>query len=99
MATNLEKLINALDLDALPTEEREAFMVDLNTVIFKQALARMIEQMDEATREDFAKLMEREGSEEELEAFFTERVPGAAKVVEETVQTVTDDILAASETD
>ncbi len=99
MATNLEKLITALDLDALPVEEREAFMLDLNTVIFKQALARMIEQMDEQTREDFAKLMEQESSEEELEAFLTERVPGAATAVEEAVQTVTDDILAASETD
>ncbi len=98
-STKFEKLIEALDLAALPTEEQETLLLDLNTTIFKSALLRMIETMDEPTREEFAALMDREASEEELETFLREKVPGAEAAVNEAVETIADDILLASETD
>ncbi len=98
-STKFEKLIEALDLAALPTEEQETLLLDLNTTIFKSALLRMIETMDEPTRDEFAALMDREASEEELETFLREKVPGAEAAVNEAVETIADDILLASETD
>lgn len=95
----LQKLIAALDLSSLPSEEREEILLDLNEVVFKNSLIRMIEIMDEPTREEFARLMESEASEQELETFLAERVPGADKAIEEAVESLTDDILAVSEPD
>lgn len=92
-------LMDALDLSALPVEEQDELLLDLNTTIFKNALARMIEGMDDATRDAFAALMEREASEEELEAFFTEKVPGAEAAIKASIETMADDILAVSDPD
>jgi hypothetical protein len=92
-----QKLVNALDLEALPLEEQNELLLDLNSVIFKKSLVRMIENMDEATREEFAALMENGASEEEIETFLTTKVPGAEEAVQEAVETLTDDILAVSE--
>ena len=87
----------ALDLEAFPLEEQNELLLDLNSVIFKKSLVRMIENMSEATRDEFAALMENEASEEEIEAFLTTKVPGADEAIAEAVETLTDDILAVSE--
>lgn len=94
-----QKLMDALDLSALPLEEQNELLLDLNSVIFKSSLVRMIENMDEPTREEFAALMEAEVDEEALEAFLTTRVPGAEQAVQEAVESIADDILAVSEAD
>lgn len=89
--------MEALDLEALPLEEQNELLLDLNSVIFKKSLVRMIENMSDATRAEFAALMENEASEEDMEAFLTTKVPRAEEAVQEAVETLTDDILAVSE--
>lgn len=93
----LQKLIAALDLDALPSEEKSELLADVNETIFKKSLVLMIERMSEATRAEFASLMENEASEADLEAFLATKVPGADEAIAEAVETLTDDILAVSE--
>jgi len=94
-----DKLVEALDLSALPLEEQNELLLDLNSVIFKSSLLTMIEGMNEETREEFALLMEQEVSEEELEKFLMEKVPGAEKAVQQAVESLADDILAVSDID
>lgn len=97
--SKFEKLIEALDLNALPLAEQEEILLDMNSLIFKSSLVRMIENMDEAARDEFAALMEGEADEEELEKFLTTRVPGAEEAVQDAVEALADDILAVSEAD
>ncbi len=89
-------LFDALGLDALLPEEQEAMLLDLNELIMKGSLVRLIEMMDEKTREDFDTLMNGEPSEEDVQAFLNERVPGADTAVADTVKELTDDILAVT---
>lgn len=98
-SNRFDKLVEALDLSALPLEEQNELLLDLNSVIFKSSLLTMIENMDEPTREEFAVLMEEEASEEDLEAFLMEKVPGAEAAVQQAVESLADDILAVSDTD
>ncbi len=98
-SNRFDKLVEALDLSALPLEEQNELLLDLNSVIFKSSLLTMIETMDEPTREEFAVLMEEEASEEDLEAFLMEKVPGAEAAVQQAVESLADDILAVSDTD
>jgi len=95
--TRLGKIVEALDIFALPVNEQEELLLDLNSLIFRSSLVRMMENMDEATREEFAVLMERNPEEEELEAFLLNRVPGAEESVQEAIETLADDILAVSD--
>ena len=97
--TKFEKMVDALDISALPVEEQEELLLDLNSLIFKSSLVRMIENMDEATREEFSVLMEKNPDEEELEAFLLNRVPNAEESVQEAIETLADDILAVSDID
>lgn len=97
--SRFQKLMEALDLSILPLEEQNELLLDLNTVIFKNALARMIENMNEQAREEFARLMEEEADEDALEEFLTTRVPGAEQAVQAAVEGISDDILAVSDTD
>lgn len=98
-SSRFDKLVEALDLSALPLQEQNELLLDLNSVIFKSSLLTMIEGMDEPTREEFAVLMEEEASEEELETFLMEKVPGAEAAVQQAVESLADDILAVSDTD
>ena len=97
--TKFEKMVDALDISALPVEEQEELLLDLNSLIFRSSLVRMIENMDEATRDEFSVLMEKNPDEEELEAFLLNRVPNAEESVQEAIETLADDILAVSDID
>ncbi len=93
-----ERLLNALDLDSLSPEEQESLLLEINELVFTGSMVRLVEQMDEATKAEFEALMESDASEEQVEAFLSERVPDADQAVAETVTELTNDILAATGT-
>jgi hypothetical protein len=97
MATTHEQtLLEVLGLEDLLPEEQEELLLDLNELIFKGAMVRLIERMDDATKADFDALMESEADEEEVEAFLMERVPDADEAVQETVDELKNDILSVT---
>lgn len=101
MATNDTHLSNAMDalgIAELSAEEQESLLLDLNSLIFRGSMVRLIERMDDASRDEFAKLMDAGADEEAVEAFLAERVPDADTAVLETVKELSDDILAATGT-
>lgn len=91
-------LFDALGLEELLPEEQETILLDLNSLIMKGSLVRLIEMMDEKTKGDFDTLMNGDPSEEEVQAFLEKRVPGADAAVADTVKELTDDILAVTGT-
>lgn len=96
-ATNpLESVLEALHIRELPEKEQEAALLELNALIFRGSIMRMIEQMDEPTKEAFGKLVEEDAKEEELQAFITQHVPHADQAVADTVAALTSDILAVT---
>jgi hypothetical protein len=97
METNrTEEIIRALDLEALTSEEQEALLLELHELIYRGSMLRLVERMDEGTKERFAKLLEGSVSEEEIEAFIAQNVPDADAIVTETVQELTDDIVTVT---
>lgn len=97
METNrTEEIIRALDLEALTPEEQEVLLLELHELIYRGSMLRLVERMDEGTKERFAKLLEGSVSEEEIEAFIAQNVPDADAIVTETVQELTDDIVTVT---
>jgi hypothetical protein len=94
--TLLETLVTALKIDELSPEEQEAALLELNALIFRGSVIRMLEQMDEPTKNAFNELVEKDASEDELRAFLTEKVPHADQAVADTVASLTSDILAVT---
>lgn len=89
-------LLEALDIEGLDPEEQEELMLDLHELVFKGALLRMIERMDDATKEDFDTLMVKNPSEEEIQAFLDANVPEADQAVADTLADLTNDILSVT---
>lgn len=90
--TRFEEIIAALKVDELSESEQEEFLLELNDIVLKSTLARIIERMDDTTRDDFAALLDREASDDEVEAFLAERVPEAAGALDEAIADITSDI-------
>lgn len=93
-----DQLLSALEVENLDPQEQEALLLELNEIVFRGSMIRLIEKMDEKSREEFAVLMEGDADEKAVEAFLMERVPDADKAVAETVAELTDDILAVTGT-
>lgn len=96
MTTELKSITDALDLEALLPEEQEEILLELNSLVFKGSLLRLIERMDEKTKEDFNALMDTEPKEEVVLEFLESRVPEVDKAVTETLEELTSDILAVT---
>lgn len=96
VTTGLQDIVEALALADLPDEEREQILLDIQELVFKGTVVRLVDRMDDATRADFTALMERDASEEEVEEFLKVRVIDADGAVAEAVQDLTDDILAVT---
>lgn len=92
----VEPLISALNLSAHSPEEQEQIILNLSDTLFKGALVRLIERMDDTTRSDFNTLMEGDISSEDVVAFLKERVSGADEVVREVLHEITNDIAQLS---
>ncbi|MES2931417.1 MAG: hypothetical protein V4682_01820 [Patescibacteria group bacterium] len=96
--TNFSRVLNALQIGELSPQEQEALLLDLNSLIFRGTMVRLIERMDEKTKDDFIQLVESAADESALEAFLKERIPDTDASVAETVQEISDDILAVTGT-
>lgn len=102
MVTLTEKdskdLFEALDMSELPAEEQEELLLDLGDLVFRGSMLRLIERMDDPTKDDFNALMDTDPSEEAVMGFLQARVPDADQAVEETLADIRSDILAVTGT-
>jgi len=96
MTAPTASLLNALGIEELLPEEQEELLLDLNSLIWEGSLIRLIEKMDDATKEAFEKLLAADAGEDEVQAFLDEHVPDSGQAVADTVQELTDDILAVT---
>lgn len=94
--TDNKTLLDALRLEELLPQEQEELLLDLSSLIFKGSLLRMMDTMNESTRQALSDLIEQDISEEEVQAFLKEKVPEADQAVIDTVKDLTDDILAVT---
>ena len=95
--THTKSIIEALDLAELEPEEQEEILGDLNELIFKGTLLRIIERMDDSTRNAFNVLLDGDAAEEVVEAFIDKHVPDADNAVTETITELANDILAVTQ--
>lgn len=93
MTTVPDNILDALNFSELEQEEQEELLVELNEIIFKSTFVRLLERMDEKTREEFTALMERDASDDEVQGFIESKVPDADSAVIEAVEELTSDIL------
>ena len=94
--SDLDILTDALDLSELPVEEQEEILVDINDLVLQATITKIIEVMDEKTRDEFSMLIDSGPSDEAVADFIEAHVPNSDELVQETIQDFADDILAVT---
>lgn len=96
MSKNKIDILEALDISALPQDEQEELLLDLQSLVYKGSLIRLIEKMDEETQEKFNSFLDTNPDEEAVMAFIYEHIADADSVVKETLADIQSDILAVT---
>jgi hypothetical protein len=92
-ASTPEQILDMLGIADLAPEEQEAALLDIEELIYKGTMVRLVERMDDQVRDKFEKLLESDADEEAVEAFLTEHVPDADQAVAEAVAELQNVIL------
>ncbi len=87
-------ILDALNLDAYPAHEQEELLLTLSNLVFKSAFLRVVAGMDDATRDEFAALLEAEAAPEVLDDFLAKRVPGAETAAKDALDDLASDLAA-----
>ncbi len=95
--TTQTDLIRALEMDALPVEEQESLLSELDDIAFEQTLIRILENLDDSKAEELEHMLERDPSDEEVGAFFKTHVKNLDKLLSETMDDLKSDLLAKKE--
>ncbi|MGE5541211.1 MAG: hypothetical protein ACM3TU_02920 [Bacillota bacterium] len=91
-----DSILKAVEFEELPQEEQDAFLEELNSIVFRGAVLRTVERMDERTRDAWYHLIESGASDEKMQQFLAKRAPHAELALAETVEMLADDILAVT---
>ncbi len=92
--TSFDEIKEALDFDTMTKAEQDDLLLELNELIFKGTMIRVLEVMDEKDKEGFHDLIDQNASSEELSRYIQSHVSNIDFFVAETVQDLTQDIQA-----
>lgn len=91
-----DSILKAVEFNKLSTADQESFLEELNSLVFRGAVIRMLERMDESTRATWHDLISNGASEATLQRFLERRAPKAELALAETVEGLASDILAVT---
>ena len=91
-------ILETLGFNDLELPEQEELLLDLQGLVYKGSLIRLIERMDEHTQEKFNVFLDTSPDEEAVMAFISEHVGDADAIVAETLADIQNDILAVTKT-
>ncbi|MDP3014995.1 MAG: DUF5663 domain-containing protein [bacterium] len=87
MKTILQKnIIKDLGLDKLSEKEQEESLLSIGRIIFQSVLIRVMEELDEAGKDEFEKILEEKPNDEEaILNFLRSKLPNLDEIVDEEV--------------
>lgn len=81
-----ENIIKDLGIDNLPQKEQEESLLGIGRIIFQSVLIRVMEELDEAGKDEFEKILsEKPNDEEAILNFLHSKLPNLDEVVNEEV--------------
>lgn len=79
-------IVKDLGLDKLTPSEQEKMLLQIGDIIFKRIMMRVVEELDEATKNDFDKLLDSPNKDQNtILNFLQERLPGYDSLIAEEV--------------
>ena len=96
MKKSPQDLLDALGLQHLTEEEQQSLLLDMQQLIFKGSVVRMLERMSEEAKDAFNTYLESNPSEDEMMNYLENNVPEAKDAILDTIAELKSDILAST---
>lgn len=93
----MEDILETLGIQDLSEEEQQTMLLDLQSLVFRGSVIRMLEQMDEQKKDAFNEFLSGNPTEEDMMAYLEKNVPDAEGAVRDTLAELKNDILASTE--
>lgn len=74
-------IIEILELENLPKEDRDETLIRIGALIYQNVLMRVMEQMSEKDQDDFEKILDNEGTPQEIFSFLKNSVKDFEKII------------------
>jgi len=82
-----QSIIDELGLNDLPQEKQEQLLIKMTEVVLQRIFVETMDKLAPADQEEYEKMIDREATPEEMEAFLREKIAG----YEEMVKKIVDD--------
>lgn len=92
-----QDMLEVLGLQDLSEEEQQNLLIDMQTLIFKGSVVRMLERMSEEAKNAFNEYLSSNPSEEEMMEYLEKNVPEARDAILDTIADLKNDILATTQ--
>lgn len=92
-----EELIKEFRLEALSSEQQEELLSKMGESLLKHVFIETMDAIGDNGVKEYEKLLDREATAEELEAFFESRIPGYNGFVREVVEKFKAEMKEAAE--
>ena len=76
-----QNVIDALEINNLPSEEREEIIVRVGAIIYQNVLVKVMEGMTEKDKADFEKLLDQNAGPEKIFIFLKSKVPNLEQII------------------
>jgi hypothetical protein len=83
-----QNIIQILGIDKLPVEKQKDAMESLGGIVYQEVMLRALDEMSEADKDEFEKLIETNPDPETMFAHLASKVPNLEKIVEEEAQSL-----------
>ena len=93
----MEDILTSLGLEDLSEEEQQTLLLDIQSLIFKGTMVRILEKMNDEEKEAFNAFLESDPSEDEMMSYMEEKVPQAKDAALEAISELKNDILAGTQ--
>lgn len=90
-------VLDALGMKHLTEEQQQSLLLDMQSLIFKGSVVRMLEQMTETEKDAFNAFLETNPSEEAMMDYLEGQVPSAKEAILDTIAELKSDILAVTQ--
>lgn len=71
-----KELIETFHLEDIPAEKQEALLAKIGEALLKRIFIETMEKMGDANVKEYEEMLDREAKQDELEAFFENKIPG-----------------------
>ena len=71
-----QELIEAFHLEGVPKEKQEELLAKIGEALLKRIFIETMEKMGDESVKEYEALLDKEAKQEELEAFFENKIPG-----------------------